>query len=79
MGCYNGYVSLDPNSNVVVGALVGGPDFKDNFDDDRRNYMQTEACTYNTSPLVGVFAKLNQLEGLLESSLQESSSFASFK
>ncbi|CAO2828594.1 unnamed protein product [Amaranthus hypochondriacus] len=83
IGCTQGYdhwyASLDPNPNVVVGALVGGPDFKDNFDDDRRNYMQTEACTYNTSPLVGVFAKLNQLEGLEESSLQESSSFASFK
>ena len=25
--------------------------------------MQTEACTYNTAPMVGVFSKLMQLEG----------------
>ncbi|GMP98223.1 hypothetical protein CsSME_00046192 [Camellia sinensis var. sinensis] len=40
---------------------IGGPDCPDNFSDQRGNYMQTEACTYNTTPLVGVFAKLNHL------------------
>ncbi|KAJ6343361.1 hypothetical protein OIU76_005161 [Salix suchowensis] len=53
---------LGPNPNVLVGALVGGPDCQDNFTDLRSNYMQTEACTYNTAPLVGVFAKLLQME-----------------
>ncbi|KAA8524739.1 hypothetical protein F0562_011162 [Nyssa sinensis] len=63
IGCTQGYDNwysrVEPNPNVVVGALVGGPDCLDNFSDERGNYMQTEACTYNTAPLVGVLAKLN--------------------
>ncbi|KAF8410777.1 hypothetical protein HHK36_003314 [Tetracentron sinense] len=66
IGCTQGYDNwygrLEPNPNVIVGALVGGPDSRDNFEDQRGNYMQTEACTYNTAPLVGIFAKLHQLE-----------------
>ena len=46
------------NPNVLVGALVGGSDCQDKFMDQRDNYMQTEACTYNTAPLIGVFVKL---------------------
>ncbi|XP_068668015.1 endoglucanase 7-like [Aristolochia californica] len=64
IGCTQGYDNWygrqQPNPNVVVGALVGGPDSDDNFRDERGNYIQTEACTYNTAPLVGVFAKLNR-------------------
>ncbi|KAK3021751.1 hypothetical protein RJ639_045694 [Escallonia herrerae] len=66
IGCTQGYDNwyggTRPNPNVLVGALVGGPDCQDNFNDQRGNYMQTEACTYNTAPLVGVFAKLNYLD-----------------
>lgn len=66
IGCTQGYDNwysrVDQNPNVIVGALVGGPDWLDNFMDQRNNYMQTEACTYNTAPLVGVFAKLSQLK-----------------
>jgi len=66
IGCTQGfdlwYGREEPNPNVVVGAVVGGPDCQDNFMDQRGNYMQTEACTYNTAPLVGVFAKLLQME-----------------
>lgn len=62
LGCTQGYDNWYsnpmPNPNVLVGALVGGPDCQDNFSDERGNYMQTEACTYNTAPLVGVFARL---------------------
>ncbi|XP_058210615.1 endoglucanase 11 [Rhododendron vialii] len=65
IGCTQGYDNWysrkGPNPNVVVGALVGGPDCQDNFRDERGNYMQTEACTYNTAPLVGVLARLSQL------------------
>ncbi|KAL1812924.1 hypothetical protein ACET3Z_022989 [Daucus carota] len=68
IGCTQGYDDWysrpEPNPNVVIGALVGGPDRDDDFKDDRGNYMQTEACTYNTAPLVGIFAKLNQLTDL---------------
>ncbi|CAI9755039.1 unnamed protein product [Fraxinus pennsylvanica] len=66
VGCTQGYDNWygrqDPNPNVLVGALVGGPDNMDEFRDRRGNFIQTEACTYNTAPLVGVFAKLRILE-----------------
>ncbi|WOK93510.1 endoglucanase 7-like isoform X1 [Canna indica] len=60
-GYYDWYGRRSPNPNVVIGALVGGPDSKDEFRDQRENYIQTEACTYNTAPLVGVLAKLHRL------------------
>lgn len=66
IGCTQGYDywygRREPNPNVLVGALVGGPDSDDQFRDERSNYMQTEACTYNTATLVGVFAKLHKSE-----------------
>lgn len=69
IGCTQGYDNWygrpEPNPNVIIGALVGGPDFDDKFKDLRGNYVQTEACTYNTAPLVGVFAKMIDLEELL--------------
>lgn len=68
IGCTQGYDHWfsreEPNSNVLVGALVGGPDSQDVFLDRRHNYMQTEACTYNTAPLVGVLARLLHFEDL---------------
>ncbi|XP_066351482.1 endoglucanase 21-like [Miscanthus floridulus] len=63
IGCVQGYDHwfrrAGSNPNVVVGAIVGGPDHRDRFSDRRSNYMQTEACTYNTAPMVGVFAHLH--------------------
>lgn len=65
IGCTQGYDNwfkrLDPNPNVVVGALVGGPDENDQFRDQRSNFVQTEACTYNTATIVGVLARLHRL------------------
>ncbi|KAG6512476.1 endoglucanase 11-like [Zingiber officinale] len=62
IGCAQGYDAWfgrrGSNPNVVAGAIVGGPDGGDAFEDRRGNYMQTEACTYNTAPMVGVFARL---------------------
>ncbi len=52
------YYSTNPNPNVHNGALVGGPDQNDTFQDSRGNYAMTEPATYNTAPLVGVFARL---------------------
>ncbi|CAI9088385.1 OLC1v1022694C1 [Oldenlandia corymbosa var. corymbosa] len=72
IGCTQGYDNYygrkEPNQNVLVGALVGGPDKNDQFRDKRGNYMQTEACTYNVAPLVGVFARLHALEQSISSS-----------
>lgn len=47
-----------PNPNVLQGAIVGGPDQNDNYDDSRSNYMQNEPAIANTAPLVGVLARL---------------------
>ncbi|KAH0453716.1 hypothetical protein IEQ34_018040 [Dendrobium chrysotoxum] len=64
VGCTEGYHRWfgrnRSNPQVVVGAVVGGPDSADGFRDVRSNFMQTEACTYNTAPMVGVFARLNR-------------------
>lgn len=72
VGCVQGYDTWfgyrDPNPNVIVGALVGGPGVEDEFMDRRDNFAQTEACTYNTAPLVGLFAKFHTLENATFSS-----------
>ncbi|XP_077985281.1 uncharacterized protein LOC144439923 [Glandiceps talaboti] len=36
-------ISADPNPQPLMGALVGGPDRRDNYFDHRRNYEQNEA------------------------------------
>ncbi|KAL8456646.1 hypothetical protein ACS0TY_034763 [Phlomoides rotata] len=65
VGCMQSYHSWlkhnGSNPNDLVGALVGGPGSKDQFRDSRYNFAQIEACTYNTAPLVGIFAKLHAL------------------
>ena len=45
-----------PNPNILVGAVVGGPDNLDRFPDDRNDYDQSEPCTYINAPLVGLLA-----------------------
>lgn len=47
-----------PNPNELTGAIVGGPDRYDNFDDKRWDSPKTEPCTYVNSLAVGVLAKL---------------------
>ncbi|KAI5017263.1 hypothetical protein ZWY2020_037641 [Hordeum vulgare] len=47
-----------PNPNVIDGAIVGGPDNNDHYDDSRGNYQQGEPSTYNVAPIVGVLARL---------------------
>ncbi|KAL8456636.1 hypothetical protein ACS0TY_034753 [Phlomoides rotata] len=70
VGCMQSYHSWlkhnGSNPNDLVGALVGGPGLKDQFRDSRYNFAQTEACTYNTAPLVGIFAKLHALGNVNE-------------
>jgi hypothetical protein len=56
------YIVKDRNPNLLVGALVGGPDQNDNFVDERDAYEMTEPTTYNTAPLVGVLARLQGVE-----------------
>lgn len=59
ISCNNGFQYLNsgsPNPNVLVGAIVGGPDSRDGFSDDRNNYQQSEPATYINAPFVGAVA-----------------------
>ncbi|CAK9170351.1 unnamed protein product [Ilex paraguariensis] len=59
IACNSGFQYLysgSPNPNVLVGAIVGGPDSKDNFADDRNNYQQSEPATYINAAFVGSVA-----------------------
>ncbi|XP_059642216.1 endoglucanase 1-like [Cornus florida] len=59
ISCNNGFQYLysgSPNPNILVGAILGGPDSKDNFSDDRNNYQQSEPATYINAPFVGAVA-----------------------
>ncbi|KAJ0565218.1 putative cellulase [Helianthus annuus] len=48
--------SQSPNPNILVGAIVGGPDSNDNYGDERGNYSQSEPATYINAPFVGAAA-----------------------
>ncbi|RZC50981.1 hypothetical protein C5167_019408 [Papaver somniferum] len=59
--CSAGFSFLNtksPNPNVHVGAIVGGPDLRDQFPDIRTDYEQSEPSTYMNAPLVGSLAYL---------------------
>lgn len=48
--------STNPNPNVLVGAIVGGPGEDDVYMDDRADYIKSEPTTYINAPFVGVLA-----------------------
>uniref|UniRef100_A0A0A9ES92 Endoglucanase n=1 Tax=Arundo donax TaxID=35708 RepID=A0A0A9ES92_ARUDO len=59
IGCDEGFRYLHSGAadqNVLVGAVVGGPDARDAFADDRDSYGQSEPATYINAPLVGALA-----------------------
>lgn len=58
MSFVNWFAKNVPNPNVLTGAIVGGPDRYDNFDDKRWDSTKTEPCTYINSLAVGALAKL---------------------
>ncbi|CAN4095770.1 unnamed protein product [Withania somnifera] len=62
VGCHEGFDlwfnKNAPNPNVLDGAIVGGPDIHDYYNDSRGNFQQSEAATANTAPLVGVLTRL---------------------
>lgn len=66
--CSAGFSALSsqgPNPNVLVGAVVGGPDLHDRFPDERSDYAQSEPATYTNAPLVGALAYLAHSFGQL--------------
>jgi len=63
IACNDGFQSLysnAPNPNRLVGAVVGGPDDRDRFYDERNDYAHSEPTTYINAPLVGSLAYLAQ-------------------
>ncbi|KAK6262168.1 hypothetical protein QUC31_007984 [Theobroma cacao] len=51
------YFSSDnSNPNLLTGAVVGGPDVKDSYDDSRADFKHSEPTTYINAPLVGLLA-----------------------
>ncbi|KAL5746050.1 hypothetical protein ACOSP7_027196 [Xanthoceras sorbifolium] len=59
MKCRHGDVffkSEDPNPNELTGAIVGGPDENDQYNDSRFHFRQSEPTTYINAPFVGVLA-----------------------
>lgn len=60
-GCRDGFKWLDskePNPNVAVGGLVGGPFLNETYVDSRNNSMQAEPSTYNSAVIVGLLSSL---------------------
>jgi len=45
---WNDYTNPGPNPQILYGALVGGPDLNDNYEDNRDDYVANEvSCDYN--------------------------------
>ncbi|KAL6504746.1 hypothetical protein OROHE_023504 [Orobanche hederae] len=69
-GCKDGFKWLesdDPNPNVAMGALVGGPFLNESFIDSRNNSMQTEPSTYNSAVIVGLLSGLMTTSSVAQS------------
>ncbi|XP_059443371.1 endoglucanase-like [Corylus avellana] len=62
VGCNDGFSnyfsSSNPNPNTHVGAIVGGPDSNDNFNDVRSDFSHAEPTTYMNAAFVGSVAAL---------------------
>ncbi|KAL4319161.1 hypothetical protein GQ457_18G025780 [Hibiscus cannabinus] len=59
IGCKAGsryFLSPNPNPNLLVGAVVGGPNISDAFPDSRPYFQESEPTTYINAPLVGLLA-----------------------
>ncbi|CAN1857272.1 Endoglucanase 9 [Linum perenne] len=60
MGCNGGfqpfYYSPNPNPNILMGAIVGGPNQNDGYPDDRSDYSHSEPATYVNAAIVGPLA-----------------------
>ncbi|KAL3699479.1 hypothetical protein R1sor_017501 [Riccia sorocarpa] len=62
VGCaagFNKWYSRDaPNPNILTGAIVGGPNPQDQFNDRRWASSCTEPATYVNAPFVGIMARM---------------------
>jgi hypothetical protein len=63
-GCacdWSNFDSPDPNPQVLEGALVGGPDHNDQYNDDRHDYVHAEVATDYNAAFQGALAGMNYL------------------
>lgn len=63
MKCKDGtpyFESPNPNPNLLIGAVVGGPDINDQYTDSRADFKTSEPTTYINAPLVGLLAYFAQ-------------------
>ncbi|KAF5792215.1 putative cellulase [Helianthus annuus] len=62
-GCEGGfqpfYYTSNPNPNILVGAIVGGPNNNDFYPDERTDYSHSEPATYINGAIVGPLAFLS--------------------
>lgn len=56
---WNIFASPKPDLNMLVGAVVGGPNVDDKFVGGRKNASETEPTTYINAPFVGLLAYFN--------------------
>ncbi|KAK6940362.1 Glycoside hydrolase family 9 [Dillenia turbinata] len=60
IGCDAGFqpyfYTQNPNPNILIGAIVGGPNQNDFFSDDRTDYSHSEPATYINAAFVGPLA-----------------------
>lgn len=64
--CGSGFTFMhtaNPDPNILVGAIVGGPDEHDHYNDERTDYSHAEPATYTNAPLVGTLAYLAHAYG----------------
>ncbi|GMP69953.1 hypothetical protein CsSME_00029020 [Camellia sinensis var. sinensis] len=50
------FASNRPNPNLLIGAIIGGPDINDSYNDSRANPAHSEPTTYINAPVVGILA-----------------------
>lgn len=71
IGCGEGYVnwfhSPNPNPNIHVGAVVGGPNITDGFVDTRLDSSKTEPTTYINACFVGLVSKFLAINAIFNS------------
>ena len=59
----SGSLILTTMKKVLNGALVGGPDHNDNYNDDRGNFVSNEVATDYNAGFQSALAGLNKLFG----------------
>ena len=60
------FASNRPNPNLLIGAIVGGPDINDSYNDSRANPAHSEKTTYKNAPVVGILAYFKSVMGRVE-------------